>query len=74
MLEIKDLRTEALRLPEHERAALAATLLESLPMTAFAEEALLETARARNNDIATGECAPVSWEVFATMLKELEQE
>jgi putative addiction module component (TIGR02574 family) len=69
MSDLKELRTEALRLPEQDRAALAAALLDSLPMTGFAEEALVDTARSRYNDIATGDTQPVSWETFAAMLK-----
>lgn len=71
MHDLKELRAEALRLPEDERAALAATLLESLPMTGFAEEALVEAARSRFNEIATGQTKPATWEAFAAMLKEL---
>jgi hypothetical protein len=71
MSDLKNLRAEALRLPEQDRAALAATLLDSLPITGFAEQALLEAARSRNNQIATGEVEPVMWEDFAAMLKEL---
>lgn len=72
MSDLKELRAEALRLPEQDRAMLAATLLDSLPLTAFAEEALLDTARSRYNEIATGETEPVTWEAFAAMIKELE--
>jgi hypothetical protein len=60
-----------MRLPEDERAELAALLLDSLPLTAYAEEALLDTARTRYNEIAVGEVEPASWENFAAMLKEL---
>ena len=71
MSDIRELRAEALRLPEEERASLAAALLDSLPLSGFAEEALLDTARTRYNEIAMGETEPVTWEGFATMLQEL---
>lgn len=71
MFELKQLRAEALRLPEQDRAELAAALLESLPLTGFAEEALLDTARSRYNEIATGAVEPSTWDAFATMLTEL---
>jgi hypothetical protein len=69
--ELRNLRTEALRLPEQDRASLAARLLDSLPLTAFAEVALLDTARTRYNEIATAGVETASWESFAALLKEL---
>ncbi len=71
MLDLKELRAAVRRLPEHDRAALAAMLLESLPMPAFAEEALVETARSRFNEIAAGETQPATWEAFSNVLTEL---
>lgn len=71
MLDLRELRTEAMRLPEHDRASLAALLLDSLPLTAYAEEALLDAARTRYNEIATGEFEPATWDNFAALLKEL---
>lgn len=72
MADLIKLRAEAMRLPEQERAVLAALLLESLPLSGFTEEALLEAARSRYNEIATGATEPVSWEGFAAMMKVLE--
>jgi Putative addiction module component len=71
MTDLKELRAEALRLPEQDRAMLAATLLDSLPMAPVAEEALLDTARSRYNEIATGETPSVRWDAFVAMLKDL---
>lgn len=73
MPDLKELRAEALRLPEQDRAALAVALLDSLPMTGFAEEALVDTARSRYNEIATGAAQPVPWAEFAGMMKALGQ-
>ena len=74
MPDVKELRADALRLPEQDRAALAALLLDSLPLTGFVEEALLDTARSRYNEIATGETETATWGDFATLLKELGHE
>ena len=71
MSDVTTLRAEVMRLPEHERAQLAASLLDSLPLAGFEEEALLDTARSRYNEIATNETEPVTWEMFAAMLKTL---
>ena len=69
MSDLTELRAAALRLPEHDRAVMAAALLESLPMPAYVEEALLDTARSRYNDIANGVVQAVGWEAFAALLQ-----
>ncbi|MFZ4767522.1 MAG: addiction module protein [Roseimicrobium sp.] len=74
MRDALTIRADAMRLPDHDRATLAAALLESLPMAGFEEEALLDTARSRYNEIATGQTEPVNWESFAAILKILGSE
>ena len=69
MATFRDIQTDSLRLPDHERAMLASVLLESLPLHGFAEEALLDAARDRYNEVALARIEPLSWEQFHEQLQ-----
>jgi putative addiction module component (TIGR02574 family) len=62
-MDSKQLLLEALRLPEHERAALAGELLDSLEheVDQDAEAAWSEEIRARLSEVDAGQATTIPW-------------
>ncbi|HEX6986729.1 MAG TPA: addiction module protein [Planctomycetaceae bacterium] len=61
-MSLRQFVDEALRLPEADRAALAAALLESLDPEAADEIAWDEEIRSRLDELDRGDVTPIPWE------------
>ena len=68
MATLEEIESEAMRLPESERAILAARLLESLPTMPFDEDPGVAEAMRRDEEMDRDPCAGMTFEELKSSL------